>query len=636
MRLQPVTADDRSYTPLISLVGFVLMIALVVGIFGGMWSIHQNEYLSLGMPLAAFYSMADSVNRAVFLGFGFAAVISLCAASVLFVSKHRGCALAATFFGMLIAVPLTAGLFWLIPRLVHPLQLPFFMHSADRFSVFMYRMLSSGLGPVAEIVFFAGFFVVLTLCAMLVFHLTMRRSEASAWWCKMFTASLPGNIVAFAAVFAGVIGFNIGPMLYKPKVQPNRPNILLISIDTLRTDALGCYGGDNSTPNIDTLAREGVLFEECYANAPWTLPSHGALFTSRLPGFIPLATVDQKLPPSALTLAEELRNDGYRTGAVVGALFVSSAYGFDQGFSTFHHIEQSDCAVDAAKAFIDVDSNKPWFLFLHLYSPHWPYAPVDPEQLDGLEYDDRVILTERRDYRAFQYAAKDAGAAALLMLRDAYDADVREADAAVGSVVDYVGLRQQDENTLIVLVSDHGEDIGEHGSFGHSIYLDEPVLRVPLIFRYGSALPRGKISRRPVDLLDVAPTILGLAGLNPALTFTGRNIEPAFTDQPLNHTPHFAQTALTDQPAKAVVWNFWKRITPILSTHDDLLFRRPPALYYLKNDPGESNNLNGRYPEIEREYGQMLDLIPDGIEGGEKAAISDAERNLLNSIGYLQ
>ncbi|MCB1152755.1 sulfatase [bacterium] len=307
------------------------------------------------------------------------------------------------------------------------------------------------------------------------------------------------------------------------------PNVLLISIDTLRADALGAYGRTPSfTPNIDALAAEGVVFANARSNAPWTLPSHASLFT----GLVPTRhrAIDDRVPinSDAPMLTEELKAAGYRTAAFVTHYYVGKDYGFGRGFDEFQLTEDApaDQITDQAAAWLrDKAKGGPFFLFVHYFDPHTPYTPPksirdkhlrEGTQLQG-DTADVLAIVHKKDPK--NYDRNLAG------LRALYDGEVEYVDQAVGRLLGRLDEKQR-ENTIVVLVSDHGEEFMEHGLMEHGFTLYEEQLRVPMIVRWPAVIPKGKSVRGAVSLIDVMPTILDLAGRPAPDDISGRSLVP--------------------------------------------------------------------------------------------------------------
>ncbi len=276
-------------------------------------------------------------------------------------------------------------------------------------------------------------------------------------------------------------------------------NVLLISIDTLRADRLGCYGAEAvETPAIDRLAAEGVRFENAFSPVPLTLPAHWTIHTGVEPwnhGVVDNGMTLRESP--AATLAERFSQAGYDTAAFVAAFVLNRAFGLDRGFrhyddgpgsdaeldQLFHSTAPADERVSRALHWLRRPRSQPFFLWLHLYDPHSPYEP--PSAFRKL-YADRP-----------------------------YDGEIAFVDMQLARLLTALESSPEGARTLIVLLSDHGESLGEHGELTHGMLLYDATLQIPLIFRLPSQLPAGAARPDAVTLADVAPTVLALAGLPP-------------------------------------------------------------------------------------------------------------------------
>ena len=288
-----------------------------------------------------------------------------------------------------------------------------------------------------------------------------------------------------------------------PPSDEDRPlNVLLITVDTLRADHLGCYGYDRPTsPRIDALAEESLVFDDAQATSSWTLPSLVSLMTSVYPSSHGCVKRDIALGDSFETLAEKLRDEGYYTGGIVSQAFASRRYGLDRGFQSFdddlaelsrgHELfkKTSQTITGKAEKWLKARAAepdpRPWFLWLHYFDPH-------------------VAYVSHAGYSE-QFGTKEE--------LDLYDGEIAWTDFHVGRVLDVLGESGLDEHTLIVFTSDHGEEFSDHGGLYHRNTLYREVLHVPLIVR----VPQGERGRtnRPTSLVDVAPTILELADVSP-------------------------------------------------------------------------------------------------------------------------
>jgi len=310
----------------------------------------------------------------------------------------------------------------------------------------------------------------------------------------------------------------------KPNVGPNA---VLFTLDTLRADHLSCYGYARETsPVIDRLAKKGVLFTDAYSQSTTTVPSHISIMTSRyLKEFNIYNQTSNPLPGSFLTVAECFRGAGYSTGAFLSVNFMRDAWtGLGQGFRTFREgakaAIEGEYAISAATRWLGENHGRRFFLWIHLYDCHVPYDPPPP-------YRDRFVdpegeyppLLERsvfpnRDDQDFAYLNQD-------YYSDRYDGAVAYVDAQVGKIVTLLEDLGVAQNTLIVIAADHGESLGEHGIHCDHVSVYEQNAHVPLIFYWGGHVPAGKRIAALCENIDIAPTMLDMAGIDIPSNWSG-------------------------------------------------------------------------------------------------------------------
>ncbi len=349
--------------------------------------------------------------------------------------------------------------------------------------------------------------------------------------------------------------------------RPNAPNLLVITIDTLRADRVGSYGDSRAqTPALDELAARGVRFETAIAGAPTTLPSHASIFTglhpprhgTRFNGIYVLA-------PKFETLAERLQQAGYATGAAVGAFVLARRFGLDQGFDAYDdrmtskhataggYLERRASEVtDRALEWLR-DTSPPFFLWVHYYDPHQTHEPPPA------------------------FASRFAG--------DLYAGEIAYVDSELKRLLTELHKAGHFENTLVVATSDHGEGLGEHGENTHGYTLYDSTLRVPLIF-CGPGLPWGRAVQGIVRTVDIAPTLLALLDLPPLKDGDGKDLAPLWQ---IKAKP--AQRAAYAETLATELEHGWSPLFAI-RTRDYHYVRAPrPELYDLRSDPKQLHNL---------------------------------------------
>ncbi len=313
-------------------------------------------------------------------------------------------------------------------------------------------------------------------------------------------------------------------------VQPDRRNVLVISIDTLRANHLGFHGYARATsPNLDALVARGTVFERAISTSPWTLPSYGTLFTGLEPTRHRVgisarreaafgANHDdppgdfQSLQCETPTLAEAFAAGGWVTGALVSNPFLFTSSRIDRGFDSYAgYANRAQAGVELATRWIDRRGDAPWFLLLHLMDPHSPYTPPEP-------YDTRFSKLSFRLVAKFPMLNEDVRAGDLTqadkdLLVDSYDGEIAYTDAQIGRLLDFLKASGALERTLVVVHSDHGEEFWEHGSFEHGHSLHDEVLHVPLAFVAPGLVADGLRIPGRTSTVDVYATLLELAGL---------------------------------------------------------------------------------------------------------------------------
>ncbi len=350
-----------------------------------------------------------------------------------------------------------------------------------------------------------------------------------------------------------------------------RPSLLLVTLDTTRADRIGCYGAHGAaTPTLDGLARRGVRFAEAISPAPLTLPSHATILTGRSPRELNVRdNGGYHLSEREVTLAERLRDSGYRTAAFVSALVLHRATGIAQGFGHFDDRLplgsaatppglQRDArqAVDAAAGYL-ADLEPPYFLWIHFYDPHLPYRPPEP------------------------YASRFAGRP--------YDGEIAHADAELGRLLTLLAARGLERNLVVAVAGDHGESLGEHGEAAHDVFIYQATQRVPLLLA-GPGVPSGVVIAQRVGLIDVAPTLAELLGV-PFGEARGRSLVALLAETQAGSTRQ-TETATYELesvlPARAYGWSpLFGAVRGSLKYID----APRPELYDLERDPAETSNL---------------------------------------------
>jgi arylsulfatase A-like enzyme len=324
-------------------------------------------------------------------------------------------------------------------------------------------------------------------------------------------------------------------------------NVVLVSIDTLRPDHLSCYGYDRTTsPTIDRLAREGVLFENAFSSSPWTLPAHLALLTG-LPDLVHgVLTEAERLDDKRVTLAEMMKEKGYKTCGVFTGPFLLPLWGFSQGFDFYldatlydKKLEGADMllasekgrttpgAMEKVEFLLDREAKKPFFLFLHLFDVHPDLDPPPP--YDTMFDPDYTGSVNGIDIMNNPAVHKDMARRDLDHLLALYDGEIRFVDErGISRLLTILEERHLIDRTLIVITSDHGEEFFEHGVFGHRQNLYDTTLRIPLIIWCPKRIPAGLVVKNQVRIIDIMPTILDLLGLSRSPEAIGESLASLF------------------------------------------------------------------------------------------------------------
>ena len=375
---------------------------------------------------------------------------------------------------------------------------------------------------------------------------------------------------------------------------PPRPaNVLMIVVDTLRSDHLGAFGYPRApSPTCDALARNAVVFPDAISAAPWTLPSFASLFTSRSPSAHGMLWPDAVLRDDENTLAETLRDSGYRTAAFVNNPMLRPKRGLAQGFErfesyVFHRTPKWDQnprpPVPQVEAWLDEDSDRPFFLLVHFMEPHAPYFPTGSlARLHDSDYEgpSAEMFPEGNPVDMWTPSGvplTDVAADRRIHAVALYDAEILETDRQIGRILAALEDRGLDDDTIVVLLADHGEELWDHGDWGHGQSLHGELVRVPLVIRAPRVLriaPRTDPST--VSLIDVAPTLLSMLGLQAPATFEGRALD---LRGECGSTPVESGATHRGPARRSYQRDGWKL--------DLELFDGTPALYDLATDPGE-------------------------------------------------
>jgi len=455
------------------------------------------------------------------------------------------------------------------------------------------------------------------------------------------------------------LSYWFNPVLYES--SNDAMNIILISIDTLRADHLHCYAYDRETsPNIDLLAQDSVLFLNTFSDSPWTLPAHVSLFTSLFAINHGVNSLQNKLPSSLVTLADVLRQNGYSCSAFTGGGKVSAKFGFSKGFDfygeskvVFYQQNAAEQLFKKTTKWIDQNRDKPFFLFLHTYQVHGPYKPPSPydqifstQKIDDKEKFLKEVLGRVGDkYRPIN----DEDREEIISL---YDGEIRYMDEYLIKPL-IKQLKESDlyDRTMIIFTSDHGEEFYDHHGWEHSHSLYNELIKVPLIIKLPGSLYKGMRVDNIVRLIDVAPSILDVAGLKSSqLGKDGQSLlkiikgkekgDRTFISylgpEGFRHTPE--KISMNDAKYKLILNGRY--------TEKALSFFKPPPpslerleLYNLEQDPSEHNNLfNQRQNMTQKLLKELEKLLKKSYQAKaqEKSIIDEELEERLRALGYIK
>jgi choline-sulfatase len=399
-------------------------------------------------------------------------------------------------------------------------------------------------------------------------------------------------------------------------------NIILITLDTTRADRMGFLGSKRGlTPNLDSLAQQAAAFSRAYSQVPLTTPSHATILTGTYPQFNHVSDLGSPLGKDLPYLPDILRQHGYRTAAFVGSEVLdpksAAAPGFDRGFETYdapfhirgqgedryHSVERRGMAVvDSASAWLEQHPQGPFFLWLHFYDPHDPYDPPPP-------------------FKA-QYAASP------------YDGEIAYVDFAVGKLLTTLRSRGLYDQSLIVVVADHGEAFGEHGEWSHGLFLYDETIHVPLLIKLPSAGSGRRLIESRVGLVDIAPTLLQEVGIAAPSAMQGQSLlelVKAKSNAAAQDRPEYAET---DYPYRAFGWSSLRAWRAGKYLYIDAPQRE---LYDQPQDPEAAHNLANSAPSVTDTMTSQLDEFRHKTSraGRAEVALTPRQAEQLQALGYV-
>ncbi len=497
-----------------------------------------------------------------------------------------------------------------------------------------------------------------------------------------------GRIILVAVILAALGGclvfawLSSGALQYRLKFWRDTPvNAVLISIDTLRADHLGCYGYERDTsPRIDALARQGVVFKNAISSTSWTIPAHMAIFTSQYDAVHGVLSHEHCLDHKRVTMAEIFKEAGFLTAGFYTATFMHPTLGFDQGFDQYINcssvaplldsfLERNapeglvSLSVPERKELVkkvrhewslwkdakrDVTSptitekviewlsghhEERFFLFLHFWDPHYDYIPPPPyDTMFDPDYEGPI----KGDVHRNPLLRPDMPKRDLEHLVALYDGEIRWTDMHIGKIMDALQDLGKLDETLVVITSDHGEEFFEHGSESHGKTLYEEVVRVPLIVRLPGTVPEGKVVQSQVRNIDILPTMCELFGLRKSDEAMGKSLAPLMKGDDADPLTSYSLLVRNDIFIMALRTNQWKFIRDRGEERYEC--------YDLEKDPMEKSPLPAEKPMCKRAMKMFLqetkrittlrNELPRTIPR-EKIKISPVVAEQLKSLGYI-
>lgn len=422
------------------------------------------------------------------------------------------------------------------------------------------------------------------------------------------------RIHSFACLLPIMLGIQFCSPVPPSDKKPDNPsalNLLLVTIDTMRADRLGCYGDrESETDRIDRLAQRGTLFGQAFANTTTTLPSHANILLGTTPNYHGVhENLNFKVSEELLTLAEFLSRKGYATGAFVGAYPLDSRFGLSQGFDVYddhynrvHHVNPSslerpaEVVVDSALGWLR-RQHGPWFLWVHCWDPHSPYDPPEP------------FKTRFR--------------------QDPYAGEIAYVDSELGRLFDFLQEKDLSESTAVILTGDHGESLGDHGEKTHGYFAYNSTLRIPLIISVPGKRP-GRIET-PVSHIDLFPTVCELLGMEKPEELQGASLASALEGKRPQARPVYFESLYPYYSRD------WAPIRGIILQGKKFIDSPIPELYDLENDFDETNNLSETEkldPYLRRLKAILKAQTPDRKIDAEQAADMGIRKKMA-SLGYM-
>jgi arylsulfatase A-like enzyme/tetratricopeptide (TPR) repeat protein len=431
-------------------------------------------------------------------------------------------------------------------------------------------------------------------------------------------------VVALIVAAGSLFFFRNRAANQSPLKFSSKPNVILITIDTTRADHLHPYGYEGvRTPNLDSLAKRGILFRQCATAAPLTLPSHCSIMTGTYPTYHGVRiNGNTALATDHLTIAEAFASHGYETSAFVAAFVLDGRWGLNQGFH--HYDDQFDLkkfkkldlglvqrpgnqVVDAALTWLESHKEKPFFSWIHLYDPHMPYAPPEP-------------------YKS-QYESKG--------ITGLYDGEIAFMDEQIGRVMDWLDRRHLRDRTVIAVVGDHGEGLGDHGEMTHGYFIYDYAVHVPLIVSTPAKSTRGLVIESQVRTIDMYPTLLQAAEISIPKQVQGTSLLPLIERRGKGGERLFAYS---ESMSPSIQYG-WSPLLSLRTAQYKFIDAPRKEFYDLQKDPGEESDVKQQRGEMAAFFQKTLkNVVTESSKGAPEAHSANLDSETverLAALGYI-
>ena len=426
---------------------------------------------------------------------------------------------------------------------------------------------------------------------------------------------------------------------YRSSETPTRPNLILISLDTLRSDRIGAYGYQReTTPAIDKFAESSVVFRNAVAASSWTLPSHVTLFSGQYPSTHGVILKNHRIGKETRLLADILSENGYRTFGFTGGGNVGPRHGFSRGFESYWtnpaesrrpRVKQEGFETTLARAGRKIEelNAEPYFLFIHTYDIHCPYNPPEPYysmfRTSGAEVTSTARCGDESRNPAF-------GLNQARYMSDRYDGSIRWTDENLGKFLEFLAGRGELEKTIVVITSDHGEEFYEHGGIGHKGTLFRESLMVPLII-HAPGIPARSVEQY-VSLVDVLPSLLDLLKIPIPSDVQGTSLTGLISGS--GDSSQMRRYQYSELEFNAQLKSFLSNEYHFIRDYQE----RMDYLFDLGTDPLEQLNLAGTFNDVARWHGHEMEAFAENLSRGSSNTaleMNNEETQALKTLGYI-